>query len=172
MDQAKAAFKKLALRLHPDKNRAPDAAEQFRAVSEAFEAVMRAGSRGEEAEELLRDPLADFFGEGWARGFADGSLDPKAVLTQAREKAAAQLGGVDIDPLEAAAAEMGLNMDPESLRQLLEGVQLDGMPTMAAGLEGLSSPPPFGAGLSLPEIPAEMFEEGSDGNPFKVALVA
>ena len=36
MDQIKQAYRKLALQYHPDRNKAPDAAERFKEISEAY----------------------------------------------------------------------------------------------------------------------------------------
>ena len=165
-DEAKAAFKRLALKLHPDKNPAPDAIERFQAVSAAFEAVMQADDRSAEAESMLADPLADLFGSGWARGFADGSLDPEAVLAQARQRAMAEAGQAS-DPFAAAAAEMGLDVSTEELRAMLEGMPPDlGGAGGLGGLGGLGLDAESLAGMgALPELTPEMLAEG--GNPFK-----
>ena len=52
LDEAKAAFKRLALKFHPDKNSAPDAGEKFKVISAAFRTVADAHGAGEEADEL------------------------------------------------------------------------------------------------------------------------
>ncbi|KAL1515382.1 hypothetical protein AB1Y20_002010 [Prymnesium parvum] len=159
-DEAKAAFRRLALKLHPDKNPAPDANERFQALAHAFESVMRADDRTAEAEAVLSDPLAEVFGANWARGFADGSLDPHAALQRARERAMAEEAAGD--PLADAAAAMGLDLGAEELRAMLEAMPSDlrggdGLD----GLEGLDA----SAAAGLPEITPEMLADG--GNPFK-----
>ena len=73
VDAAKSAFKRLALVHHPDKG---GSAARFREISTAFSAIADAAGRVEEADALLADPLADILGAHWARGFADGSVDP------------------------------------------------------------------------------------------------
>ena len=75
VEAAKAAFRRLALRYHPDKNAAPDAADKFRDISSAFETIVR--DRGETRTPAFRpesrgstdptDPTAaDATIEGWA----------------------------------------------------------------------------------------------------------
>lgn len=38
-DEIKKAYRKLALKTHPDRNKAPDAEAQFKRVNEAFEVL-------------------------------------------------------------------------------------------------------------------------------------
>ena len=135
-EEARAAFRKLALRYHPDKNRGNSAAaDMYLAVQQAYEAVVKATARGTEADELLCDPLADLFGPGWARGFADGSLNPEATLASARQKAERELGG-DGGDLAAVAAEYGLEgFDEAELATMLES-KMGGLGG-AGGLDGL-----------------------------------
>ena len=73
VDAAKSAFKRLALVHHPDKG---GSAAKFREISSAVSAIAEAAGRVDEADALLADPLADILGANWARGFADGSVDP------------------------------------------------------------------------------------------------
>ena len=83
LDEAKVAYRRLALRWHPDKCGAPDAAERFLEIQDAFAAVTQSTGLDAEAEALLRDPLADLLGANWARGFADGTIDPNAAFESA-----------------------------------------------------------------------------------------
>ena len=73
VDAAKSAFKRLALVHHPDKG---GSAAKFREISSAVSAIAEAAGRVDEVDALLADPLADILGANWARGFADGSVDP------------------------------------------------------------------------------------------------
>jgi len=136
-EAARAAFRRIALRLHPDKNPAADATEKYLEVTRAYEAILRASDKAAEADALLADPLADLFGAGWARSFAEGSADPTAVMEGARARAKAELGAAD--PMAAFAADLGL--DDEALADMLASARL---------------------GDSMSDEPAE-----SEGNPFK-----
>ena len=114
VDAAKSAFKRLALVHHPDKG---GSAAKFREISSAFSAIAEAAGRADEADALLADPLADILGANWARGFADGSVDPMQAMEAARVRLSAELGAVD--PLVEAAAELGLgHMSAAELRKL------------------------------------------------------
>ena len=123
VDEAKSAFKRLALAHHPDKG---GSAAKFREISSAFSAIAEAAGRADEADALLTDPLADILGANWARGFADGSVDPMQAMEAARARLSAELGAVD--PLVEAAAELGLgHMSAAELRKLagVRGVDHD-----------------------------------------------
>ena len=109
LDAARAAFRKLALRLHPDKNPSPDANEKYLAVAKAYEAILRSGDRAAEADALLADPFSDIFGDGWARALAEGSANPSVMLERGRERAAAELGDAAEAPLADFAADLGLD---------------------------------------------------------------
>ena len=158
LDEAKVAYRRLALRWHPDKCVAPDAAERFLEIQDAFAAVTQSTGLDAEAEALLRDPLADLLGANWARGFADGTLDPNAAFESARGRALADLGGAD--PLAAAAAELGLDDDPEELRRMLELSSIGGGAGGLGDLAALGGD--FAALGALPDVPGN-----GAANPFK-----
>lgn len=75
-DQIKQAYRRLALKYHPDKNPAPDAAERFREIAEAYAVLSDEAKRREydatghagvserwTTEDLMRDfQFGDFFG--------------------------------------------------------------------------------------------------------------
>lgn len=161
VDEAKAAFRKLALKHHPDKG--GDAAK-FREISEAFTAIAAAAGRGAEADALLADPLADLLGEGWARGFADGSVDPMQAMAAACTRAAAELGSHD--PLAQAAADLGLGgMSTEQLQQLVASMGLGDDDCLNGFPAGLPGSLPGGMPPGLPGMAATA--DGGGGNMFK-----
>ncbi|ANB50477.1 hypothetical protein [Powai lake megavirus] len=70
-DEIKKAYKKLAMKYHPDRNKSPDAEEKFKKISHAHG--------------ILSDPekkqIYDRFGEdGINSGMADGGMDPMADI--------------------------------------------------------------------------------------------
>ena len=108
VDAAKSAFKRLALVHHPDKG---GSAAKFREISSAFSAIAEAAGRIDEADALLADPLSDILGANWARGFADGSVDPMQAMDAARVRLTADLGTVD--PLAEAIARVDIAAIPD-----------------------------------------------------------
>lgn len=73
-DEIKKAYRKLALKFHPDKNKAPDAEEKFKAIAEAYDVLADKKKRdiydqvGEEG--LKAGAGAGGAGPGFARGCA------------------------------------------------------------------------------------------------------
>lgn len=63
-EDIKKAYRKLALKYHPDKNREPDAEEKFKEVAEAYEVL---------SDKKKRDTY-DRFGEDGIRGSKLASL--------------------------------------------------------------------------------------------------
>eukprot|EP00123_Amoebidium_parasiticum_P010148 comp19921_c0_seq1/m.24180 comp19921_c0_seq1/g.24180 ORF comp19921_c0_seq1/g.24180 comp19921_c0_seq1/m.24180 type:complete len:360 (-) comp19921_c0_seq1:378-1457(-) len=61
-DQIRAAYRKMALKYHPDKNKAPDAEEKFKEVAEAYDVLSDASKKR----------TYDQFGEAGLKGGAPG----------------------------------------------------------------------------------------------------
>nr|KAF6484056.1 DnaJ heat shock protein family (Hsp40) member B5 [Rousettus aegyptiacus] len=66
-DEIKKAYRKMALKYHPDKNKEPNAEEKFKEIAEAYDVLSDPKKRG----------LYDQYGEE-----AAAPLDPSVVLTQ------------------------------------------------------------------------------------------
>lgn len=99
--QLKSAYKKGALKFHPDKNRSPEAEHKFKEISEAYEVLSDAGKRqlydqyGKEGLEqggmggggmAAEDLFAQFFGGGGAFGgmFGGGGMRGEPAVKKAR----------------------------------------------------------------------------------------
>ena len=74
-EQIKKAYRRQALRLHPDKTKAEHAEEAFKAVSEAFNVLSDSRKRAR-YDELLRSG-----GDGRSTAFDFGNLRPPTALT-------------------------------------------------------------------------------------------
>lgn len=90
-DEIKRAYRKLALKYHPDKNKTPDAEEKFKLIAEAYEVLSDKKKReiyDQYGEEGLRRSTAN----GNASGFGSGGNntgftysyhgDPRATFAQ------------------------------------------------------------------------------------------
>ena len=62
-DELKKAYRKLALKYHPDKNKSPEAEEKFKAIGEAYDVLSDARKR----------QVYDQYGEEGLKGNAGGS---------------------------------------------------------------------------------------------------
>jgi DnaJ-class molecular chaperone with C-terminal Zn finger domain len=97
LDEVKAAFRKLAFSLHPDLNPAPDAAERFRELNEAYILLSRA----------IQDGPAERMGkaarERAERGEPQDAKSRKAQAGKAYARSASQSPG----PAGAAGAKPG-----------------------------------------------------------------
>lgn len=93
-DDVKKAYKKLALKLHPDKNKSPDAPRQFQDISEAYEVLSDEKKRGiydQYGEEGLKGggpggeggmPGGGMPGGGMPGGFSFGEGDAERIFAQ------------------------------------------------------------------------------------------
>jgi molecular chaperone DnaJ len=97
LDEVKAAFRKLAFSLHPDLNPAPDAAERFRELNEAYILLSRA----------IQDEPAERMGkaarERAERGEPQDAKSRKAQADKAYARSASQTAG----PSGSAGAKPG-----------------------------------------------------------------
>ncbi len=94
LDEVKAAFRKLAFKLHPDLNPTPKAAEQFREVNEAYVLLTHAlkdepqqpagNARGKAAQDTGPDAKARKAqaGKAYARGQAQSSQSSQSAGTK------------------------------------------------------------------------------------------
>ncbi|KAI4833435.1 hypothetical protein KUCAC02_016339 [Chaenocephalus aceratus] len=116
-DDIKKAYRKQALRFHPDKNKSPNAEDKFKEIAEAYDVLSDPNKKdiydrfGEEDFFGGRNPFDQFFGArnggpdedmdtedpfarfGWAVGWA-GSLAPSALAWEGWDLTVA-LGGPD-----------------------------------------------------------------------------
>lgn len=74
VEEVKRRYRKICLKRHPDKNRAPGAEEAFNVVSEAFPCLSKEESRKEydAEEEIFRNTCGETDDEVSFRGFGFG----------------------------------------------------------------------------------------------------
>lgn len=84
VEEIRKAYRKLSLKVHPDKNKAPGAEEAFKAVSKAFQCLSNEESRkryklvGSDEEVFERRAAAPRRGGG--QGFFDGDVDAEEIF--------------------------------------------------------------------------------------------
>ncbi|CAA6660797.1 unnamed protein product [Spirodela intermedia] len=85
VDDVKKAYRKLSLKVHPDKNKAPGAEEAFKAVSKAFQCLHNEESRrrydisGSDEPTHHRPPAARDGMNGFS-GFYEAEIDPEEIF--------------------------------------------------------------------------------------------
>lgn len=105
----KAAYRQLALRLHPDVNPAPDAAQRFAAVAAAYDVLSDAAARAL-YDRFGPEGMQGRAGAGAGRGNASRAWDEFKPFkrqnkhTQARAASTASYGGSSMDDPAAGAA--------------------------------------------------------------------
>ena len=70
-DEIKKAYRKLAKQYHPDINKAPDAAEKFKEINEAYEVL----SDSEKRQNYDQFGFAGVDGQGFSQGFGGAGFD-------------------------------------------------------------------------------------------------
>lgn len=94
-DEIKKAYRKMALKYHPDKNKSPGAEEKFKEIAEAYDVLSDAQKReifDKYGEEGLKvgggagpgpgGPGATFAGPGGQTFYYNGNVDPFKVFSQ------------------------------------------------------------------------------------------
>lgn len=115
LDEVKAAFRKLAFKLHPDLNPSPKAAEQFRELNEAYVLLTRA----------IQDEPAKAQASGGAKAHANTHAGPdakarKAQADKAYARGAAQSAGAGAGAQAKGSAGASFHFrEEEVLRDLL-----------------------------------------------------
>ena len=59
-DEIKKAYRKLAMKYHPDRNHEPGAEDKFKEINEAYEVL---------SDEKKREPFVHFGNQGWEGAF-------------------------------------------------------------------------------------------------------
>lgn len=106
-DELKSAYRKLAFKLHPDRNASADAAQKFAELQQAYDVL---------SDPKTRDAY-DRFGENWQAG--------SQAPTGASSRGGAGPGGFRVN---------GVDMDAEDLSSIFDAVFGGGMGGMGAGM--------------------------------------
>ena len=69
-DQIKKAYRKLAMKYHPDVNKAPDAEEKFKEINEAYEVLSDEKKRAQ-YDQFGHAGVDGQFGQGFSGGYSD-----------------------------------------------------------------------------------------------------
>lgn len=81
--QVRQAFRRLAMRWHPDRNPSPEAAERFRQIRAAHDALLLEGEEAGSEEEVARGPVEE--GELWV-SLEEAILGGRKTFTVSRER--------------------------------------------------------------------------------------
>lgn len=88
--QVRKAFRRLAMRWHPDRNPNPEAAERFRQIRAAHDALLLEGEEAGSEEEVARGPVEE--GELWV-SLEEAVLGARKSFTVSREQKCEECGG-------------------------------------------------------------------------------
>jgi molecular chaperone DnaJ len=88
--QVRQAFRRLAMRWHPDRNPSPEAAERFRQIRAAYDALLLEGEEVGSEAEVTRGPVEE--GELWV-SLEEAILGARKAFTVRRERPCNECGG-------------------------------------------------------------------------------
>jgi molecular chaperone DnaJ len=88
--QVRQAFRRLAMRWHPDRNASPEAAERFRQIRAAYDALLLESEEAGSEEEVASGPVEE--GELWV-SLEEAILGARKTFTVGRERPCGDCGG-------------------------------------------------------------------------------